>query len=595
MKKLPPTFAFTSLCIGLLLVFISCGDINQGQLSGGQSRISSLALEWPDGYQYDPATARLRGPGVYGDDDTGAYRATPSYVTSITVTITGGGSKKVYNVSLESAEIEDSFQPGQYTISVVVETSIGLTFTGSTTVNIVSGPNNDISINLKVDAPPTSESISVSNSRPYKNQSITISISVTDLDEGDVFSYSWSASGGSVSGSGNSATWSSDKSGSYSVTVTVDDGRGGVMAKTAAITVVNRNPVISSVSVDNKKPGVGDTITATCSATDPDDDPLTFSWQDGASGTTLQHTVTSSDSFTMKCTVSDGDGGQASKSVTINGVVTIPTAPTGVSASGGSSKVTVSWGAVTDATSYNIYWDTSPGVTTASNKITGVSSSYAHTGRTNGTSYYYVVTAVNSAGESSTSSEVNSKAGILLAGLFADGALQTCINGAGKTYASEMTTDFLVCATMGIANLSGMEYLTNLTRASFIDNNITDVSYLSSMTSLQTLYLNNNSITSVSDLASMTNLTTLFLESNNISDVSQLSGLTSLQYLRLNDNSITTGVDTLAAVTWTGPINFWFQNNPTIPCADLTALRVTITGAGGSFLPTTSISGTDCT
>ncbi len=276
MKRQLSAFAFGSLCISLLLSLTSCGaNVGQGQLSGGESRISALALDWPDGYQYDPAKARLYGPGVY--DTAAIRRATPSYVTSITVTITGGGSSKVYNVSLETAEIDDFFQPGQYTISVVVETSIGLTFTGSTTVVIVSGPNDDIAINLKVDAPPTSESLSVSNSKPDKNESVTITISVTDLDAGDVFSYSWSASGGSVSGSGNSVTWSSDKSGSYSVTVTVDDGRGGVMSKSASITVVNRNPVISSVSVDDASPTVGDTVTATCAASDPDDDPLTYS------------------------------------------------------------------------------------------------------------------------------------------------------------------------------------------------------------------------------------------------------------------------------------------------------------------------------
>ncbi|VAX16444.1 hypothetical protein MNBD_NITROSPINAE04-884, partial [hydrothermal vent metagenome] len=105
----------------------------------------------------------------------------------------------------------------------------------------------------------------------------------------------------------------------------------------------------------------------------------------------------------------------------------------------------------------------------------------------------------------------------------------------------------------------------------------------------------NNNITDISSLSTLTNLTTLALENNSIIDVSDLSGMTSLLVLYLNSNSITTGVDTLAAVTWTGPSNFWFQNNPTIPCADLTALRVTITGAGGGFLPLGSTPGVDCT
>ena len=86
----------------------------------------------------------------------------------------------------------------------------------------------------------------------------------------------------------------------------------------------------------------------------------------------------------------------------------IPLAPTGVSTSVGNGQVTISWSTVSDATSYNTYWSTTTGVTkTNGTKITGATSPYIHTGRTNGTTYYYVVTAQNSYGESSESNEVN--------------------------------------------------------------------------------------------------------------------------------------------------------------------------------------------
>ncbi len=85
-----------------------------------------------------------------------------------------------------------------------------------------------------------------------------------------------------------------------------------------------------------------------------------------------------------------------------------PSAPTGVTATAGNGQVSISWTAVTGATSYNIYWSTTSGVTkTTGTKITGATSSYIHTGLTNGTTYYYVVTAVNSYGESSESSHVS--------------------------------------------------------------------------------------------------------------------------------------------------------------------------------------------
>jgi hypothetical protein len=83
-------------------------------------------------------------------------------------------------------------------------------------------------------------------------------------------------------------------------------------------------------------------------------------------------------------------------------------APTGATAKAGNGQVTIGWDAVSDATSYNIYWATTSGVTkTNGTKITGVTSPYSHTGRTNGTTYYYIVTAVNSSGESVASVQVS--------------------------------------------------------------------------------------------------------------------------------------------------------------------------------------------
>ena len=89
----------------------------------------------------------------------------------------------------------------------------------------------------------------------------------------------------------------------------------------------------------------------------------------------------------------------------------VPT-PSGVTAMPGNGQVTIAWTAETDATSYNIYWSTTPGVTTANGtKITGAASPYVHSGLTNGTTYYYVVTSVNKDGESAPSSEVSATLG----------------------------------------------------------------------------------------------------------------------------------------------------------------------------------------
>jgi fibronectin type 3 domain-containing protein len=92
----------------------------------------------------------------------------------------------------------------------------------------------------------------------------------------------------------------------------------------------------------------------------------------------------------------------------VTGIGQPPPVPSGVNANPGDGQISLSWNIVAGATSYNLYWSTSPGVTkTTGTKISNVANPYTHTGRTNGTTYYYVVTGVNSCGESSESSEVS--------------------------------------------------------------------------------------------------------------------------------------------------------------------------------------------
>ena len=89
-------------------------------------------------------------------------------------------------------------------------------------------------------------------------------------------------------------------------------------------------------------------------------------------------------------------------------VQTAPAAVTGFSAAGGANQASLSWPAVSGATSYNIYWSTTSGVTTATGtRIAGVSSPYVQTGLSAGTTYYYVITAVNSAGEGVASPQIS--------------------------------------------------------------------------------------------------------------------------------------------------------------------------------------------
>jgi len=88
--------------------------------------------------------------------------------------------------------------------------------------------------------------------------------------------------------------------------------------------------------------------------------------------------------------------------------------PTGISISDATNvSAVISWDAVLGATSYNIYYASSPGVTKTNystlpngNKVTGATSPQSVTGLANGIPYYFIVTAKNAGGESEESLEL---------------------------------------------------------------------------------------------------------------------------------------------------------------------------------------------
>ena len=104
-----------------------------------------------------------------------------------------------------------------------------------------------------------------------------------------------------------------------------------------------------------------------------------------------------------------GGGGNASPQIPpVVPPTNAPNAPAGVSATVGSGTVTLSWQGVSSAQSYNIYYRDTPGVT----KQNGISVGNVQPPETisdlvNGTPYYFVVTAVNQAGEGNPSSEID--------------------------------------------------------------------------------------------------------------------------------------------------------------------------------------------
>jgi len=101
--------------------------------------------------------------------------------------------------------------------------------------------------------------------------------------DNDPLTYSWAASGGSIEGNGPDARWNSSgvTPGTYTIKVRVDDGRGGTADCSAEVRVEpqpNRPPSMSC-SADRSSVQIGEVVLISASASDPDNDPLTYSWK----------------------------------------------------------------------------------------------------------------------------------------------------------------------------------------------------------------------------------------------------------------------------------------------------------------------------
>ena len=141
--------------------------------------------------------------------------------------------------------------------------------------------------------------------------------------EGNELSYSWSTNGGEINGGGAMVTWTApDSAGSYDVTVTVIDGRGGEATKQVTITVrANEPPYINSLVADADWTTPSGSLQVTCNATDPDGDELSYEWS--ASG----GSITGADAainwvapeeigiYDITVVVDDGRGGNATRTI----------------------------------------------------------------------------------------------------------------------------------------------------------------------------------------------------------------------------------------------------------------------------------------
>jgi fibronectin type 3 domain-containing protein len=140
----------------------------------------------------------------------------------------------------------------------------------------------------------------------------------------------------------------------------------------------------------------------------------------------VDSTVTNGTTYYYVVTAVDGSSNESANS---NGASAVPivSAPINLTATAGNSQVALSWGAVSTAIGYNVKRSTTAGgpyAVIASNVSTN---SYVDSTVTNGTTYYYVVTALSGNSESVNSNEASATA---IASI--DALLRVIMNGSSE-------------------------------------------------------------------------------------------------------------------------------------------------------------------
>ncbi len=165
---------------------------------------------------------------VIGDSSTIRATASDPNNDPLTYTWTING-QRVASAGPELMFGSEGREPGNYTVTVTVSDG-ELTATCSSTVTVQEKPNR----------PPTIECLTTSMD-VRSNGTVQLQVRASDPDS-DKTTVTWSATGGTVTGSGESATFDATglRAGTFTVTATVEDGRGGRASCSMTVNVSER-------------------------------------------------------------------------------------------------------------------------------------------------------------------------------------------------------------------------------------------------------------------------------------------------------------------------------------------------------------------
>ncbi|MDE3100575.1 MAG: hypothetical protein KGJ88_13985, partial [Verrucomicrobiota bacterium] len=318
------------------------------------------------------------------------------------------------NVTL-SVSTSSSTAGGTYTLTI---TGTSGSVSHSTTVSLAV--NGSATPDFSISASPPSQTVTAGNGTNYtvnlssiNGFNSSVSLSASGLPSGATASFNPSSLVPPGLATMTVATSASTPAGSSTLTIT---GTSGSLQHSANATLVVNTPPAAPTGLGATAGNaqVALSWTASSGATSYNVKRATVS---GGPYTTIANVSTTSytDSsvtngttyyYVVSAVNSGGESANSSEASATPSAPTAPPAPTGLTATAGNAQVALSWTASSGATSYNVKRATTSGGPYTT--ITNVSStSYTDSSVINGTTYYYVVSAVNSAGESANSSEAS--------------------------------------------------------------------------------------------------------------------------------------------------------------------------------------------
>ena len=346
----------------------SCGSGSPGQVGGGYgtctitlrfqptnsggTKSASFALSFAnDGVDPQPPSRQFTVTGFTNLQPVASAGVDQAVPKNTTVTLNGNASTDGNGDTLSYA----------WTVTAPGGGSVPLMGSGATrtfTASLVGTYNTSLTVNDGFVASAASiATVAVSNTAPTAAGSATpgsttaptpvnLSSAGSGDPNGDTLAYTWAitlkpASSTALLSSTTAAnpTFTADKSGTYNITLQVNDGTAPSNTVTLAFTLNNTPPVASAGPAQTVTAPV--TVALAGSATDANSDTLAYSWAFTSRPALSAATLTNANSpnatfnadkagpYVLALTVSDGKGGSDTRSVTITANNTAPSANAG--------------------------------------------------------------------------------------------------------------------------------------------------------------------------------------------------------------------------------------------------------------------------